>query len=147
MAVRGVVAAALVARESVCSTGLIVELAKISFNSSFQQICLFLIGADDKDSVIPSDGANNLRPVFVVDSCCDRLGASGGGYQNQEVHRLSHFKAEALKNFTDSRQCVFIIIRCCGKGITFRPFVQSQFVNISGQCCLSHMKPTTCELS
>src|SRR5580704_164123 len=98
MAVRGALAGALRIRESARSIGLvIIESAKISFDSGFQQICLFLIGADNKDGVISSDGAYNLRPVFVVDSGCDRLSASSRCHKNQEIHRLSHFKTKTLQ--------------------------------------------------
>src|SRR5260370_12718645 len=103
MAVRGALAGASPVRESARSTGFMVtELAKISFNSSFQQICLFLIRADNKNGVISSDGAHNLRPVFVVDSGCDGLSTSGRCYKNQEVHCLSHFETKAFQHFTYS---------------------------------------------
>src|SRR5260370_19580736 len=104
MAVRGALAGVSLVRESGRSTGFIVtELAKISFNSSFQQICLFFIRADNKDGVISSDGAYHLRPVFVVDSGCDGLSTSGSRHKNQEVHSLSHFKTKAFQNFTYPR--------------------------------------------
>src|ERR1700687_4740829 len=104
MAVRGAIAQASLVRGSVGSTGFVVtELAKISFNSSLQQICLFLVRADNKNGVISSDGAYDLRPVFVVDSGCDGLSASRRGHKNQEIYCLSHFKTKAFQNFTYSR--------------------------------------------
>src|SRR5882757_11503507 len=103
MAVRGAFAAASLIRESARSIGFIVtELAKISFNSSFQQICLFLVRADNKNGVISGDGAYDLWPVFVVDSSCDGLSASCRCHQNQEIHCLSYFKTEAFQNLTYS---------------------------------------------
>src|SRR5258705_11782999 len=133
MAVRGARGGASLVRESARSTGVIVtELAKISFNSSLQQICLFLIRADNKDGVISSDGAYNLRPVFVVDSGCDWLSASSRCYKNQEIHRLSHFETKAFQNLTYSRQRVFVVIGSCGKGVAFRSFFQAQLMNIAG---------------
>src|SRR5258708_2985174 len=103
MAVRGALAGASLVRESDRSTGFIVnELAKISFNSSFQQICLFLIGADNKNGVITSDSAYDLRPVFVVGSGCDGLSGSSRRHKNQEIHCLSYFKTKAFQNLTYS---------------------------------------------
>src|SRR6267378_7675108 len=100
MAVRGTPAGALLVRASGRSIGCIVtELAKISFNSSLQQICLFLIRADNKDSVIASDGAYDLRPVFVVDSGCNGLSTSSRCYKNQKIHCLPYFKTKAFQNF------------------------------------------------
>ncbi len=100
-AVRGAVARVLLVRESARSIEfIIIELAKISFDSSFQEVCLFLIGTDDEDGVISSDCAYNLRPVFVVDSGCDGLSASGCCYQHKEVHCLPHFKPKALEHLT-----------------------------------------------
>src|SRR5258707_1269704 len=104
MAVRGALAGASPVCESTRSTGFIViESAKISFNSSFQQICLFLIRADNKNGVISSDGAYNLRPVFVVDAGRDGLSASSRCNKNQEIHCLPYFKTKAFQNFTYSR--------------------------------------------
>src|SRR5712691_4853844 len=148
MAMRGALAGASLSCESACSTGFIVTgLAKISFNSSLQHICLFLIRADNKDGVISSNGAYNLRPVFVVDSGCDGLSASRRCHKNQEIHCLSYFKTKAFQDFTNSRQPVITMIRSRGKGVPFRSFVQSQLMNVAGQRRLSHVKPTPCKLS
>src|SRR5271163_676906 len=104
MAVRGAEITASPVCGLVCSTELIVaELAKVSFNSSLQQICLFLIGADDEDGVVSRDCANDLRPVFIVDSGGDGLGASGCCYQDEQIDCLSYFKTKTFKQFTDSR--------------------------------------------
>src|SRR6266550_5615839 len=146
MAVRGALAEASLASGSAPIGFIIDELAKISFNSSFQQICLFLIRADNKDSVISGDGAYDLRPVFVVDSGCYGLSASSRRHKNQQIHCLSHFKTKAFQNFTYSRQRVFIVIRSRGKGVAFRSFIQSQLVNVSGQRRLSYMKSAPCKL-
>src|SRR5271168_4425494 len=101
---RGAVFAALPASDSTGSTEFIVaELAKVSFNSCFQQICLLFIGADDEDGVVSSDCADDLRPVFIVDSGSDWLGASGCCYQNKQIHCLSYFKTKTLKQLADSR--------------------------------------------
>src|SRR3981189_3657576 len=142
MAVRGALPGAPLVRESACSIGFIViELAKISFNSGFQQICLFLVRADNKDGVISSDGAYDLRPIFVIDSGCDGLSASGRGHQNQEIHCLSHFKTETFQNFTYSRQRVVVAIRSRGKGVAFRSLVRPRLASSPGHRCLSYMKP------
>ncbi len=76
--------------------------------------CLFLIWADDEDGVVACDCANDLRPVFVIDSSCDGLGASGCCYQNEQIHGLPNFEAKTFKNFTDSRQGVFVGV--CSRG-------------------------------
>ncbi len=104
--------------------GVSAELAKVSFNSCLQQTCLFFIGADDEDRVVACDGAYDLRPVFVVDSCRDGLSASGGRDQDEQIHRLAHFETKTFEDFTDSRQGVVIVVLSCGQRVAVRAFVK-----------------------
>jgi len=98
--------ASLEARVAVCSAGMVAALAKVSFQSVFESSRLFFVGADDEDVVVSSDGADNFGPVFVVDAGGDGLSASGGRNEDEEVHGLADFKAEALQKLVDSRQGV-----------------------------------------
>src|ERR1700744_402297 len=119
------------------------ELAKVTFDSSFQEGRLFFIGADDEDGIVSCDGAYDFGPVFVVDSCRDGLSASGCGYHDEQIHRLAHFETKTFKDLTYSRQRVAIGVRACGKGVALRPFVQPQFVYVTGQGCLGHVTAAT----
>jgi hypothetical protein len=82
---------------------MVAELAKISFNSGLQEACPIFVGADDENGVVSGDCADDLRPVFIVDSGSDGLGASSGRDQDEQVHGLSYFKAEAFEDLSYSR--------------------------------------------
>src|SRR5271154_6033882 len=112
--------AALGARLTVCSAGIVAALAKVSFQSVFESSCLFFVGADDEDVVVSGDGADNFGPVFVVDAGSDGLGASGGRDEDEEIHGLADFKAEALEKLVDPRQGVGVGVTVCGKRISGR---------------------------
>ena len=105
MAVRGAVTTGVPDRSTEC---IVAELAKVSFNSSLQQACLFLIWTDDEYGVISCDCAYDLRPVFIIDSGGDGLSASGCCHQYEQIHGLPNFKAKTFKHLTYSGQGIFV---------------------------------------
>ncbi len=119
------------------------ELAKVSFNSRLQLLCLLHVGADDQNRVVACDRAYNLGPVFVVDTGGDRLSAAGGCNQDQQIHRLPHFQAKALKHFTNSRQgIIFVDPFRCESEYPSGPFDNLQLMNVARERCLCNMETT-----
>ena len=137
--------AALGARVAVCSAGMVAALAKVSFQSVFESSCLFFVRTDDEDVVVSGDGAHNFGPVFVVDTGGNGLGASGGRNENEEVHGLADFKAEALEKLVDSGQGVGVGFTIGRKRITGGAFVEAELVNVTGECGLSDVKASPCK--
>ena len=119
MAVRGAVA-----REVVCSSTFVVAvLAKIAFDSCLQETCLFFVGTDDEDRVVPGDGSYDFGPVLVVDAGSDGLGASGGRDEDEEVDCLADLEAEAFEDFANSRERVFVGAVAAGKRVAGWSFI------------------------
>ena len=88
-----------------------VELAKIAFHSFLQQLRLLVVGADDQDSVVASDGTDDLGPVFVVDASCDWLRSARGCDEHQLIHGLANLNAEAAQHFANAWQAVLVEVR------------------------------------
>src|ERR1700727_645390 len=103
MAVRGAVV-----REAGSSTFVVAVLAKIAFDSCLQETCLFFVGTDDEDRVVAGDGSYDFGPILVIDSGSDRLGASGGCDEEDEIDCLTDLEAEAFEDFANSRERVFV---------------------------------------
>ena len=62
-------------------------VSQCSPRSSFSHgFCLLCVRADDEHGVVAGDGADDLRPVLVVDAGGYGLSAAGGGDQDEQVH-------------------------------------------------------------
>jgi len=85
-------------------------LTKITLDPRLDDSTLLLIWTDDQNRVVARDRSDDLRPVFVVNTCSNRLCASRGGYKHQEVQRLSDLKAEALQDLPNTWTFVFLRI-------------------------------------
>src|SRR5579859_113960 len=96
--------------------------------SGLQYLSFMLVWADNKYSIVACNRPDHFWPVFVVDSSRHRLGASSGGYQHQQIDRLSCFQTKTFENFLDSRQCSNFSLFCTVKYISRWPFGQTQFV-------------------
>jgi hypothetical protein len=142
MAVRG---AALVGCVAVCSAGMVAALAKVPFQSVFESGRLFFVGADDEDVVVSGDRTYYFWPVFVVDAGSDGLGASSGRDEDEEVHRLADFEAEALEKFVDSGQGIGVGFSIRWQGIAGRAFVQAKLVDVARKSRLSDVKAAPCK--
>ena len=84
-------------------------LANVLFDPRLNCQALPLIGTDDQDGIVASDGSNHFRPFLVVDACRDRLCASCRSEEYEQVHCLAHLYREALQNLPDI-QTVFVFI-------------------------------------
>ena len=60
-------------------------LTKITLDPGLDDSTLLLIWTDDQNCVVARDRSDDLRPVFVVNTCSNRLCASRGGYKHQEI--------------------------------------------------------------
>jgi hypothetical protein len=91
------------------------------------------------------DGTDNFGPIFVVDACGDGLGASGGSDEDEEIHGLADFKAEALEKFVDSGQGIGVRVAVCGERVSGGAFAEAEFVDIAREGCLGDVKAASCE--
>jgi hypothetical protein len=105
------------------------------------------IGADDEHGVVSGDGADDLRPVFVVDSGGDGLCAAGGGDDDDEIESLACFKAEAAQEVAQAGALLFAAAVGRGSdGVPGRPFIEIECVKVAGERGLGDMKTARGEL-
>src|ERR1700681_1722665 len=80
----------------------------VAFNPRFERAGLPFVRADDEDGIVAGDGADDLRPVFIVYRCGDGLGGAGGGDKDEQVGGLAGFKSEAAKHLTDAGALIVV---------------------------------------
>jgi hypothetical protein len=116
--------------------------ANVAFNPRFKRASLPFVRADDEDGVVAGDGADDLRPVFIVYRCGDRLGRAGGGDEDEQVGGLTGLEAEAAQDLADAGAFVVGGVGDGGQGVAVGALGEIELVNVARERGLGDVKAT-----
>jgi hypothetical protein len=122
----------------------VVRLDKVGLDTVFEGLGAANVGADDKDGVVASDGADDFFPAFRVDAGGDGLGSADDGADDDEVLGLDNRHAKVLKDAGGFGKVVFAIGGECVAGWALH---EPEFADVAGERGLGDVEAPGCQFA